>query len=104
MRATFDDTGEAIATASYDHYGGMQGSAIAPFGFTGERQVGDAVYLRARWYHASEGRFATFRWRTAESVDAVPYSHHPYAYALSNPVNWTDPTGKYSSSLIEAMI
>jgi hypothetical protein len=24
----------------------------------------------------------------------MPYSHHPYAYALSNPVLWTDPSGR----------
>jgi len=25
---------------------------------------------------------------------SIPYSHHPYAYALSNPVLWTDPGGR----------
>ncbi len=46
--------------------------------------------------HAGMGRgaFGAFRWQTDESNDFVPYSHHPYAYALSNPVHWTDPTGK----------
>ena len=36
----------------------------------------------------------SFRWRTSESDDSLPYTHHPYAYALSNPVLYTDPTGK----------
>ncbi len=26
----------------------------------------------------------------------VPYNYHPYAYALSNPVLYSDPTGKYA--------
>lgn len=29
----------------------------------------------------------------SESNDEIPYSHHPYAYALSNPVLYTDPAG-----------
>ncbi|NJM08578.1 hypothetical protein HC891_23920 [Candidatus Gracilibacteria bacterium] len=48
VRATLNDTGAALATATYAPFGTVETSAIAPFGFTGERQVGDAVYLRAR--------------------------------------------------------
>ncbi len=36
-----------------------------------------------------------YRWRTDESDDTLPYSHHPYAYALGDPILLTDPTGKY---------
>src|SRR5690349_21517178 len=35
-----------------------------------------------------------FRWRTSESNDEIPYTHHGYAYALSNPVLLTDPSGR----------
>jgi len=35
-----------------------------------------------------------FRWRTSESNDFAPYSHHPDAYALSNPILFTDPSGR----------
>jgi len=40
------------------------------------------------------GTFRAFRWRTDESDDTVPYSHHGYAYALSDPVLLTDPSGR----------
>jgi hypothetical protein len=61
-------------------------------------------FLRASWWVLVDRTFTTFRWRTDESFDTIPYSHHPYQYAYSNPVLNTDPSGKYSSSPIEAMI
>lgn len=36
---------------------------------------------------------SSYRWRTDESNDEIPYSHHGYAYALSNPVLLLDPAG-----------
>jgi hypothetical protein len=39
--------------------------------------------------------FTAFRWRTSESNDLNPYSHHPYAYALSDPVLYGDPSGRF---------
>jgi hypothetical protein len=38
--------------------------------------------------------FESFRWQTRESNDTLPYSHHGYAYALSNPILLTDPSGR----------
>lgn len=105
VRQTLDAAGAPLDHTSYDPWGVPQSDLITSFGFTGELQNTEGqVYLRARWYNTYTGTFSAFRWRTDESVDEVPYSHHPYAYALSNPINWTDPTGKYSSSLIEQMI
>jgi RHS repeat-associated protein len=77
--------------------GTPQQAPIAPFGFSGELQdaATSLVYLRARWYHTTQGWFGSFRWRTSESDDTIPYTHHGYAYALSNPVRYIDPTGKY---------
>jgi hypothetical protein len=42
------------------------------------------------------GIFSAFHWRTSESSDTTPYSHHPFAYALSNPILLTDPSGRCS--------
>jgi hypothetical protein len=38
--------------------------------------------------------FPALRWRTNESHDTIPYTHHPYQYSLSDPVNLTDPSGR----------
>src|SRR6266545_5945185 len=47
--------------------------------------------------HVNFGTFCQrtlgYRWRTDESDDTLPYTHHPYAYALSNPVLNVDPAG-----------
>lgn len=50
--------------------------------------------LRARWYNPTHGTFTAFRWHKSESNPQIPYSNHPYAYALSSSVNFKDPSGK----------
>jgi len=114
VRQTINDTGVVLGSTNADPWGQPQRATIAPFGFTGELQQGSSVYLRARWYNSANGAFGTFRWRTEESSDVIPFSHHgyqsyrwqtseafftkpynlhPYQYAYSNPVLHTDPTG-----------
>jgi RHS repeat-associated protein len=92
VHQTLDDAGAVLATTSYDPWGTPQGSLSAPFGFTGELHSAGQVYLRARWYAPGQGRFVSedpfVGWATR------PYSLHPYQYAYSNPVMWTDPTGE----------
>jgi RHS repeat-associated protein len=94
VRATSSDAGVVASVAHYDPYGQVQLGAVGSFGFTGELQQGSNVYLRARWYNAAHGGF------TARDPFAgypeQPYSLHSYAYAYSNPVLLTDPSGEYS--------
>ncbi|NOK69032.1 MAG: hypothetical protein GFH25_541200n212, partial [Chloroflexi bacterium AL-N10] len=78
------------------------GGSPAPFGFTGELHDGDLVHLRARWYHPSTGTF-TARDPFA-GFDTLPYSLHPYQYAYSNPVLWTDPSGRNPVCLAGAAV
>jgi RHS repeat-associated protein len=95
VRQTLDAAGVPQATTSDDPWGQVQQGAAPVFGFAGELQDtlvdNQLVYLRARWYHTGSGMFT--------SVDpfagfaAQPYSLHPYQYAYSNPVRWTDPSG-----------
>ena len=73
----------------------LQGTVNSHFGFTGELQHGQFLNLRARWYNTWTGTFTSYRWRTDESDDKAPYTHHGYAYALSNPIIYTDPSGKF---------
>jgi RHS repeat-associated protein len=96
VRRTVTDAGVPLGIVNYDPWGTVETGTVPTFGFTGELQdVGAGlVNLRARWYSTGRGRFTTFRWRTSESSDTLPYSHHPYAYALGNPVNNIDPTGR----------
>lgn len=97
LRRTLTDSGVPGSVIHYDPWGLPLSGSVPTFGFTGELQdsATGLVYLRARWYHAGHGTFPTFRWRTDESWDTIPYSHHPYQYAYSNPILHTDPTGKY---------
>jgi RHS repeat-associated protein len=91
VRATLNDSGTALGSMRYDPWGQPQTSAIAPFGFTGEFQDSTSVYLRARWYNPSQGTL-TSRDPFA-GFPETPYSLHPYQYAYSDPVRFTDPSG-----------
>jgi RHS repeat-associated protein len=91
VRATLNDAGIVGGSATYDPYGGLQGSAISSFGYTGELQQGSNVYLRARWYHPATG---TFLGRDPWMGDPQrPASLLPYLYTANNPINRTDPSG-----------
>lgn len=71
------------------------------FRFAGEQfdeALGD-YYLRSRYYDADTGRFTTRD--TYEGRLAEPLTLHKYIYAHDNPVNFTDPTGLYGTSLVE---
>jgi RHS repeat-associated protein len=76
-----------MGSVSYDPWGNVESGTLPTFGFTGEMQdvAAGLVYLSARWYSAGHGTFTAYRWRNDENDDEIPYSHHPYAYALSNP-------------------
>jgi RHS repeat-associated protein len=89
---TLDDTGTPQSLHSYDAWGVVQEGTPAPFGFTGEVQQAGLVYLRARWYAAGSGTFTSrdpFAGYTQQ-----PYSLHPYQYAYSDPLRWTDSSGR----------
>lgn len=67
------------------------------YGFTGEDQNNSAglVYLRAKYYNASSGTFMSRdTWAGDENL---PMSYNRWAYTYANPVNYTDPSGMYSS-------
>lgn len=87
--ALTDGTGAVVETYSYDGFGrpSIAGSASNPFTYTGREYDAKSgfYYYRARYYDPSTGRFL--------SEDPEP-ALNPYPYALDDPVDFTDPTGR----------
>ncbi len=83
----------------YDAYGrslAVTGSTENAYRFVGEQfdpNVG-LYYLRARYYDQNIGRFITTDPNQGDPQS--PTSLHRYLYANNNPVNFTDPTGRFS--------
>jgi RHS repeat-associated protein len=92
VRLTLDDNGTAYSGATYDPWGSPERGSVGTFGFTGELQQGDQLYLRARWYNAESGTFTSKD--PFEGYPQQPYSLHPYQYGYSAPTTWTDPSGE----------
>jgi len=86
-------------TYLYDAYGrevASSGTTENVYRYTGERfdpNVG-LYYLRARYYDQNVGRFITTDPQVGDPQS--PASLHKYLYANNNPVNFTDPTGRFS--------
>jgi RHS repeat-associated protein len=87
--------GEITLVKSYEPYGRVSqsaGDSQTAYGFTGEwtDSTGN-VYLRARYYNPTDGRFMS---RDTWSGDVNhPLSLNKWMYVEGNPVNFTDPTG-----------
>ncbi|KAB8143088.1 hypothetical protein F8S13_12700 [Chloroflexia bacterium SDU3-3] len=67
----------------------VERGAPARFGFTGELQQGSSVHLRARWYNAASGSFAS-----VDPYAGDPANPAPYMYASNQPTLFTDPSGR----------
>jgi RHS repeat-associated protein len=95
VRQVVDPTTAVALAQSFDPFGQVleqAGSAQSIFGYTGEQtDPTRLVFLRARYYNPSIGRFLT-----ADSVVPDPLSSrgwNRYAYVENNPINRTDPSG-----------
>lgn len=66
-----------------------QAPELPRFGFQGELALRDMIFLRARSYDTSLGRFTTRDPASLSPMQPV----NPYAYSASDPVNITDPSG-----------
>jgi RHS repeat-associated protein len=86
---------EITLTKSYAPYGEdlySTGSGESAFAYTGEQtDPNGLVYLRARYYSPSDGRFLS---RDTWGGDmSSPQSLNRWNYVVGNPVNYTDPSG-----------
>ncbi|WP_165362728.1 RHS repeat-associated core domain-containing protein [Promicromonospora panici] len=96
-RAISDPHGDIIAVAASD---GAQTVAYDPFGqptesivangpgFQGDVTSGGMVNMDARWYDPSTATFIT-----RDNIDLPLDEQNRYAYAMGNPVRYSDPTG-----------
>jgi RHS repeat-associated protein len=96
VRQLVDADGNLTLGRKYKPYGELliaAGDGATSYGFTNEwtdDSTGD-VYLRARWYAPSQGRFLT---KDVWEGDYMrPMSFNGWNYVESNPVNFTDPSG-----------
>jgi RHS repeat-associated protein len=91
-----NESGTVTLTQSYDPYGtvipsSLSGAGVTSYGFTGEYQGNDLVYLRSRMYAPGMGRFMSRdTWGGDESQ---PMSYNAWLYVYANPVVYTDATG-----------
>ena len=95
VRQLTDPSGAVMLARSYDPFGnGLEqvGGGQSVFGYTGEQtDPTGLVYLRARYYSPSIGRFLT-----ADNVVPNPFRSvgwNRYLYVNNNPLRFIDPSG-----------
>jgi RHS repeat-associated protein len=98
-----EETEDWVQAAGYDAFGAPEASGapgddgrrlgLPRFGYRGELADGDLTYLRARSYDATLGRFTS---PDPLSASARPSQiENPYPYCANDPLNLTDPLGKF---------
>jgi RHS repeat-associated protein len=100
---TVDVNGEIVGNELYKAWGGERytnGSTQTTFKYTGQRKAEAGLYFyNARWYDPEIGRF--IQADTIIPEPGNPLAWDRYAYAINNPVNYTDPSGHSSEGYCE---
>ncbi len=98
VRQMTDEEGEVTLTQSYTPYGEVLesvGTASTVYAFTGEDydSLTGLVYLRARYYDSTDGRFVSKDiWPIKE---LLPQTVSLWVYTANNPLSRLDPSGHY---------
>jgi len=100
---TASSTGAFVAEVRYKPWGENRynnGTTPTTYRFTGQRREGELglYFYNARWYDPAIGRFVSAD--TIVPEPGNPQSLNRYAYALNNPVKYTDPSGYLSEDEI----
>jgi len=109
VRQVFDESGNVKNTYTYTPFGTDPNSQFAetvdnPFMFTGQwfdSEI-DQYYLRARMYDPQLMRFTAI-----DPVIGKPYhplTLHRFLYCGNDPENWIDPSGNFSSRLVDSVV
>ncbi|MFN8526296.1 MAG: RHS repeat-associated core domain-containing protein [Chloroflexota bacterium] len=98
--ALTDTNGNVTGSYQYDVFGAIKsatGTASSEFTYTGQQQdpATNLVYLRARYYDPTLGRFLTKD--PFHGFATRPQSQHRYAYVENSPANAVDPSGRSAS-------
>ncbi len=99
VRQLTNSNGAVTYAGAYDPYGvttQTHGASQTAYGYTNEYTSQGLVYLQARYYAPSIGRFLT---RDPSGAEA-----NLYLYASGNPIIYTDPSGLFSKSIVAATI
>jgi RHS repeat-associated protein len=98
VRQLADDSSALTLGRNYDPFGKVDastGTSNTMFGFTNEYTSKGLVNLRSRLYDPSDGRFLSHDiWG---GNDIQPMSFNFWLYVYGNPINLSDPLGKYPS-------
>jgi RHS repeat-associated protein len=97
VRAELNSSGALTASFRYRAYGQVAQSSGAStpsyLGYAGQLlDPSGLYYMRARWYDAASGRFASRDPATGDINS--PATLNRYAYAGTNPLQFSDPTGE----------
>jgi RHS repeat-associated protein len=98
VRQLADAQGYLVQRYDYGPFGEAltsEGKRTNSLRYTGEQWDSDVglLYLRARWYDPATGRFTTRD--PFPGFVGLPQTQNPYVYVNNNPINLTDPSGKF---------
>jgi len=98
VRQMLDSSGDVMMAQTFDPYGNryaIDGLDETLYGYSGEyTDESGMLYLRARYYNPSQGRFF--------QPDPSRLESNPYQYSFSNPVRYIDPSGLCGADKLNA--